>query len=195
MSLFPSKLMNWNLSKSHNSRADKIISEIIENGTFTLRPRKLMNTILFLLYLALTASGVEFFLAGESFGLVIAGFFGIGVFLYGCKMISYRCYLLLYPEGFDVHFLWSTDSFQWADIKYITTYCTGLYLRVFYYVLIGHSALDKSVTRPFWKEDIDETPIHGYGMNAKELAALLTKLQKHFLNQEEYIRRTNLIFT
>jgi hypothetical protein len=81
--------MDINIPHSCSPETDVLLEEIRVNGACSLKPRKSTNSILFLLSLNIAAIGITAFLPGELFGLAVAGFFGIGVFIFGCAALSY----------------------------------------------------------------------------------------------------------
>jgi hypothetical protein len=171
-------LMRKSSLEFHNSRCDAIIEEIMKKGTYTLRPRKSTNLIRVLLSAGMTYMGLVGFLKGELFGLVVAGFFGFGVFTFGCAVLSYCNYLLLTPDGLTLRSSIRLYSFKWTDIKYFAV-CGGYLGKD---VKFGYSDPRKTTSIwTFWEPGISEVLIlQTYGMSARDLAELLTALQKHF---------------
>lgn len=85
-------------------------------ATRVLRPSRLKTVGWFAACTVFAAIGVLMISAGQLVGLLTAGFFGLGVIVFGALLLPNSAYLRLGPDGFTVCSLFRAHSYRWSDV-------------------------------------------------------------------------------
>ena len=158
-------------------------SESASQLPLTLRTSRLRTVLWLGVSLIFVAAGVWVARLGLPSGYVTAGFFGLGIPIFGVQLLPGASYLRLTSEGFTCCSLFRSHHVRWCEVQEFVVIQIHSYRMVAWNMTAEHApkgrlgAFSKAVSG--YEAGLPDT----YGLKAEQLAELMEHLRRLYTDQ------------